>query len=37
VRKILAVALCTGAAILRTWSEILWEASELVNNDGLTM
>jgi hypothetical protein len=37
VRKVLAVALCTGAAILRAWSEMLWEASELVNDDGLTM
>jgi hypothetical protein len=30
MRKLLTVALCTGAAILRTWSEILWDASEKV-------
>jgi hypothetical protein len=36
VRKILTAALCTGAAILRTWSDMLWDASERLGDDGLT-
>lgn len=32
MRKILTAALCTGAAILRAWSDMLWEASEKVGD-----